>query len=125
MQAIEATMATTLENAEVAVRKALGDHGFGVLTEIDVAYTLKDKIGIDHVPMKILGACNPVLAHRALEVDPDAALVMPCNVVLEEVEPGRTVIRAVDPHSIISGEELKELADDATNKLTEALADLN
>ncbi len=125
MQAIEATVQSSIDDAEVAVRKALGDHGFGVLTEIDVAHTLKDKIGVDHVPMKILGACNPVLAHKALEADPDAALVMPCNVVLKEVEPGKTTIRAADPHSIISGEGLEELADDAASKLTEALNNLH
>ena len=124
MQAIQAVVNSEIQDAEAAVRKALGDRGFGVLTEIDVAATLKEKIGVDRAPMKILGACNPLLAHKALESDPDLALVLPCNVVLEQVDGNRTVVKAVDPHSLISGEGLEALADEAASKLTEALASL-
>ena len=70
--------------------------------------------------MKILGACNPHLAHQALDVDPDAALVLPCNVVLETTTNG-TTITAADPHDIITNPALKDLADDAANKLRAAL----
>ncbi len=124
MQAIQVVVDSGIQDTEVAVRKALGDRGFGVLTEIDVAGVLKDKIGVDRAPMKILGACNPTLAHKALEGDPDSALVLPCNVVLEQVDTNRTVVRAVDPHSLISGEGLEALADEAAAKLTEALESL-
>lgn len=106
--------------AEAAVRDALAQHGFGVLTEIDVAATFKAKLDIDRAPLKILGACNPHLAHQALSVDPDAALVLPCNVVLEATTDG-TTIRAADPHDIITNPALRELADDATDKLRAAL----
>ncbi|MCL4433244.1 MAG: DUF302 domain-containing protein [Actinobacteria bacterium] len=124
MKAIQVVVESGIKDTESAVRKALGDRGFGVLTEIDVAATLKEKIDIDRAPMKILGACNPSLAHQALEGDPDSALVLPCNVVLEEMDTGRTTVRAVDPHSLITAEDLKPLADEAAAKLAEALASL-
>ena len=72
------------------LRAALADHGFGVLTEIDVAAVLQAKIGVDRPPLKILGACNPQLAHQALQADPDTSLVLPCNVVLEPAPDGGT-----------------------------------
>lgn len=106
--------------AEAAVRDGLATHGFGVLTEIDVAATFKAKLDIDRTPLKILGACNPHLAHQALEVDPDAALVLPCNVVLEATTNGTTVT-AADPHDIITNPALHALADDAAHKLRTAL----
>lgn len=106
--------------AEAAARDGLTAHGFGVLTEIDVAATFKAKLAIDRPPLKILGACNPHLAHRALDVDPDAALVLPCNVVLETTSEGTTVT-AADPHDILPNPALKELADDAANRLRAAL----
>lgn len=89
MRAIECTVAKPIEQAEVLVREALSEQGFGVLTEIDVAATFKAKLGIDRDPLKILGACNPALAHRALAIDPSAALMLPCNVVLSAAPGGR------------------------------------
>jgi uncharacterized protein (DUF302 family) len=83
MDALETTVALPLAEAEAAVRDALSAQGFGILTEIDVAATLKAKLDIDRPPLKILGACNPSFAHRALELDPSTSLVLPCNVVLE------------------------------------------
>ena len=80
MQSIEATVPTDLAETEVEIREALSRQGFGVLTEIDVAATLKAKLGVERPPLKILGACNPTLAHRALELDPSVALLLPCNV---------------------------------------------
>ena len=106
--------------AEAAVRDGLAAHGFGVRTEIDIAATFKAKLDVDRTPLKILGACNPHLAHQALDVDPDAALVLPCNVVLETTTNG-TTITAADPHDIITNPALKDLADDAANKLRAAL----
>lgn len=109
-----------ITEAEAAVRDGLAQHGFGVLTEIDIATTFKAKLDIDRAPLKILGACNPHLARQALDVDPDAALVLPCNVVLETTTNG-TTITAADPHDIITNPALKELADDAANKLRAVL----
>jgi len=122
---IEATVALPLEPAEQAVRAALGENGFGVLTEMDVAATLKAKLGVDRPALKILGACNPVLANRALEIDPTVALLLPCNVVLEPGPAGGTRIRAVDPRDLMSDPEFAELAADAAERLRSALESID
>jgi uncharacterized protein (DUF302 family) len=116
MKAIETTIDLPLGEAESVVRAALKDQGFGVLTEIDVAATLKDKLGIDRAPLKILGACNPGFAHRALVIDPAVSLVLPCNVVLETVGTG-THVAIADPRKLMPGEEFAELADEAARQL--------
>lgn len=121
MQAIETTVPLPLDRAEAAVRTALADQGFGVLTEIDVAATLKAKLGIDRAPLKILGACNPSFANDALQLDPSAALVLPCNVVLEPGADGGTRISAVDPRQLMPEAAFAELAADAAERLTAAL----
>ena len=121
MPAITAHSRHDITGAEAALRAALAEHGFGVLTEIDIAATFKAKLDIDRPPLKILGACNPYLAHQALETDPDAALVLPCNVVLEATDHG-TAISAADPTEIITNPDLSALADDAADKLRAALA---
>lgn len=110
-----------MAEAEAAVRDALADQGFGVLTEIDVAATLKAKIGVERPPLKILGACNPEFANQALELDPSSSLVLPCNVVLEPAEGGGTKVAAVDPRSLMPGERFAELAEQATARLQAAL----
>ena len=120
MRAIETTVAESLPDAEAAVRAALGEQGFGVLTEIDVAATLKAKLGVDRPALKILGACNPVLANQALSVDPSVSLVLPCNVVLEAVA-GGTRVAAADPRDLLTTEGLRELADDAAARLERAI----
>ncbi len=123
MNALVATIDRPLEEAEGAVRSALAEQGFGVLTEIDVAATLKAKLGVDRPPLKILGACNPNLAHRALGIDPSASLLLPCNVVLER--DGRaTRVSIADPRELMPGNDLAELAGEATERLTAALASL-
>lgn len=120
MQPITVTVDVGFEEAEAAVRAALSEQGFGVLTEIDVAATLKAKLGVDRPPMKILGACNPHLAHQALEFNSAIATLLPCNVVVESVE-GATRLSAVDPHQILPDEALAGLADDAAARLEKAL----
>lgn len=124
MHAIETTVAMTLADTEHAIRNALSRQGFGVLTEIDVAATLKAKLGVERPPLKILGACNPTLANRALDIDPSVALVLPCNVVIEATG-GRTRVRIVDPNTLIDDPRFDALADEATQKLQAAVDDLN
>lgn len=94
-------LATTLhrpyEETVEAVRAQLGEAGFGVLTEIDLRATLKQKLGVDVAPQVILGACRPRLAHEALQAEPSIAALLPCNVVVRAVDDHTTVVEAFDP----------------------------
>ncbi len=111
------------DTAVTATKAALQEQGFGVLSEIDVRQTLEDKLGIDTEPQLIIGACNPQLAHRALEIDSRIATLLPCNVVVR-VEGDRTVVEALDPRIMadMSGSpDLVEVADDAARRIDAAL----
>ncbi|GHB07662.1 DUF302 domain-containing protein [Streptomyces termitum] len=117
---------TTFEEAEQAVRRSLGEQGFGVLTEIDVQATLKAKLGHAMEPYLILGACNPPLAKRALEADPSIGLLLPCNVVVR-TEGDQVVVQAIDPGTMVSLTGLaamEPVAREATRRLDAALASL-
>lgn len=125
MKAFETTVASSIEDAEAAIRAALAEQGFGVLTEMDVAATLKAKLDVDRPALKILGACNPGFAHRALQIDPSVALLLPCNVVLEAAD-GGTKVRVIDPRELMDEPEFADLAGEAAAKLraaVDALAD--
>jgi uncharacterized protein (DUF302 family) len=124
MEYFQTTVPLSLADADHAVREALAAEGFGVLTQIDVAATLKAKLGADRSPLVILGACNPTLANRALEVDPSVALVLPCNVVLEQADDG-TRVQVVDPRELMDDPRITDLADQAARKLRRALDALN
>jgi uncharacterized protein (DUF302 family) len=119
-----------IEAAGETVREALKAEGFGVLTEIDVEATLRTKLGdgqADEVgPTRILGACNPVLAHRALMTQRDVALLLPCNVVLREMD-GRTEVSVADPGAMVemAGAELADVAQDARARLERVIATLS
>lgn len=109
-----------------AVREALTEQGFGILTEIDVSATLKAKLGHDMEDYVILGACNPPLAHRALEIDRTIGLLLPCNVVVR-TEGGHTAVQAIDPGTMtaLTGlEALRPVAEEAARRLDAALAAL-
>jgi len=102
------------------VTNALQDEGFGVLTEIDVQATLKKKLDIDRRPYRILGACNPALAHQALETEPDIGLLLPCNVVVQEEEDGSTSVAFIDPDamlSVVERDDIKSLATEVRTRL--------
>jgi uncharacterized protein (DUF302 family) len=109
------------------VKEALKAQGFGTLTEIDVQATLRDKIGAEVDPYVILGACNPRLAHRALELEPDVGLLLPCNVIVR-THGGRTVVSALDPGVIAEmadHPDLGPIAEEATRLLDAALESLS
>jgi uncharacterized protein (DUF302 family) len=108
------TVPLTLGEAEIRVRDALKAEGFGVLTEIDVQATLKEKLDVDFRPYKILGACNPPAAHRALEAEPLIGTMLPCNVVLQDAGDGQTEIAAVDPVASMAAVENDALGEIAT-----------
>ncbi len=117
---------TGFEEAVDRVTAALKEEGFGVLTSIDVAETLKTKIGVDFRPYVILGACNPVLAHQALSADDNIGLLLPCNVVVAEGRDGAEV-SFVRPQAMMETADapaLREVADQAQAKLERALESL-
>ncbi len=116
----------SLSEAEDRARSALGAEGFGILTEIDVQATLKRKIDVDRPAYKILGACHPALANRALNAEEEIGLLLPCNVVVYEAEAG-TIVEALDPgimSSVTDSPEMAEIATEAREKLTRAMESL-
>lgn len=116
---LEVMLTLSMGEAETAVRDALQREGFGIISEIDIAAKLKEKLGIDHPPHKILGACNPKLAYQALQGNIDAALALPCNVILRE-EGDHTIITALLP-SIALQPFAGTSVQDAAKKAEEAL----
>ena len=122
---IATTVDMPYERALERTREELAREGFGVLTEIDVAATLKNKLDVDFRPYTILGACNPPLAHRALTAERDIGLLLPCNVIVYQADaPERTVVAALDPQealAITGNRSLHGLATEVKSRLRRAL----
>lgn len=121
---------TLPDSMDEAVRKtteALKSEGFGVLTTIDVQATMKTKLGIDQAPYMILGACNPHLAHRALQAEPELGLLLPCNVIVYAENDGTSRVSVVDPKQMmgmIQNEELAAVAEEAETRLRRVVGKL-
>ncbi len=126
--AIGTTVDQPFEATLEATRQALEGQGFGVLTEIDLAATLKDKIDADIAPQVILGACRPPLAHAAVQVEPSIGMLLPCNVVVRALDDGATRVEAMDPDVMVTltrNDGLAEVAADARERLAQALGSLS
>jgi uncharacterized protein (DUF302 family) len=124
---LSTTLALPYDDAVAATREALADQGFGILTEIDLAATMKAKLDVDLPPQVILGACRPPLAYEAIQVDPSIAAVLPCNVVVRSLDEGTTVVEAFDPAVMMGMSDrpaLGRVAADARQRITAALAAL-
>ena len=125
---ITTTLARPYDATVEMVREALGDQGFGILTEIDLKSTLKTKLDVDVAPQVILGACRPELAYEAMTAEPSIAAVLPCNVVVRALDENTTIVEAFDPDAMMGLADngaLSALAADAKQRITAALASLN
>lgn len=124
---LSTTLAMPYDDAVAATREALAGQGFGILTEIDLAATMKAKLDVELPPQVILGACRPPLAYEAIQVDPSIAAVLPCNVVVRSLDEGTTVVEAFDPAVMMGMSDqpaLGRVAADARQRITAALAAL-
>jgi len=125
---IRRTIALPYEEAIERATAVLKDNGFGVLTTIDMKAKLKEKLGVDFRRYTILGACNPPLAHKALQAEPEIGLLLPCNVIVYEAGEDSSVVSAIDPATMVAvipdNSVVAEVAADAKARLTKAIAEL-
>ncbi len=115
------------DEAVAKVEEALKEQGFGVLTEIDAKKVLKEKLGLERRPYKILGACNPNFAHRALDMEPEIGVLLPCNVLVYEKEGGDIMVSAMNPEAalgLVGNPDIEEIAKEVRNRIEAALEKL-
>ena len=121
------TLDLSFEDAVARVTEELKKEGFGVLTEIDVQATLKKKLDVDFRPYRILGACNPPFAYKALQAEPNIGLMLPCNVIVQDAGDGKTEVAAVDPlvaMSRVENPDLEPVAKEVRAKLQRVIENL-
>lgn len=121
------TLDTGMDETLSRVIEALKEEGFGVLTQIDVKATMKEKLGVDFRDYRILGACNPTLAHEALQIEDKVGTMLPCNVVVQAIAPNRTEVAAIDPVAsmqAIDNPRLKQAAEQVRAKLKRVIDSL-
>ncbi|MFN0317502.1 MAG: DUF302 domain-containing protein [Burkholderiales bacterium] len=114
----------TFEAALERTTSALAQQGFGILSDIDVAATMKKKLNLDMPPYRILGACNPPFAHRALTADPQIGLLLPCNVVVRQDDQGKVKVEFMDPNAVlelVDKPEVTQLAAEVRQRLVHAM----
>ena len=120
-------VALSFDEAIVRVTEELKKEGFGILTEIDVTATLKKKLNVDFRNYRILGACNPPFAYKALQAEPRIGIMLPCNVIVQELDDGKVEVAAVDPLAsmqAIQNEELQGIAEEIQLKLKKVIEHL-
>lgn len=121
---LSTTLPMKSDRAIAATEDALKEEGFGVVTRIDMAATLQQKIGVDFRPYTILGACNPKLAYEALQVEDKVGTMLPCNVIVQLIAPGQSEVAAIDPVAsmqAIENDQLKEAAREVRSRLTRVI----
>ena len=120
MYGFNITLDSHFDEAVAKVTEALKVEGFGVLSTIDIQAAMKEKLGVEMAPYRILGACNPPLAHKALQAEPDIGLLLPCNVVVRQTGEGRVSVGFIDPQTMVGltdNPQVEEVAVDAGDRL--------
>lgn len=117
----------SFDEAVKRVTESMKEQGFGILTEIDAKKVLKEKLGLDRKPYKILGACNPQFAHKAIDMEPDIGTLLPCNVLVYEKDDGTVVVSAMNPEAalkLVGNPNIEDIAKQVRTRIEKALKDL-